>query len=301
MRRALAALPSASLLLPVILAGGGGACEQPPQPNEDGCAGAWFEAFLREGDPSAADLDCVSDALTHDALDETCVADVTIAGTLVDHESSDPVADVELVVFWDNDPSAEIDVTVTSAADGALSVEARVCAPFAYRTDRGTDEARVTTGQHVIVAPADPTVFSFRSVREGTVSLITTLLQQDIKDGTGIVFGKAAGCDGDSAVDRVQVLVRDADCKVPADFAAGYTTNRVPDVFLASTSAEGFFFAMNVPPGDWILEGYVPDGDSFRLVAQSPVTVAADEVTLADLAMGRDDGLVVPSACRSGC
>jgi hypothetical protein len=277
------------------------ACSPPPPPNEDGCAGDWFADYLREGEAPEADVSCADGALAHDAIDETCVADATIDGTLVDHESSDPVADVEIEVFLANAATGDPDQTLTSDAEGKIAVDAKVCAPFAYRTDRGNDEARVTTKQHLILAPGDPLVHDFRSVRESSVGLIKTLLQQELTEGTGIVFGKAAGCDGDSAVDRVQVIVRDADCKVPPDYAAGYTSNRVPDVFLAATSTEGFFFAMNVPPGDWILEGYVQDGDSFRVVAQTPVTVSAEEVTLADLALGRDDGLVVPPGCRGGC
>lgn len=288
--------------VPAALALAALACDPPPPPNEDGCTGEWFADFLRAGDAPAADLACVGDALgREDLVDDACTGTTTIAADLVDHESSDPVADVPLAVFFGDDAAAEPDVEISSAADGVVSFDAPQCAPLSYRTARTDEDARVTTGMHELIAPGDAPQFSFRSVRESTVGLIGFALGQELTEGTGIVFGKATGCDGDAAVDRVQVLVRDADCKVPADFAAGYTTNRVPDAFLASTSAEGFFFAMNLPPGAWVLEGYVSDGDAFRLVAAAPITIAADEVTLADLAVGRDDGLVVPPGCRGGC
>jgi hypothetical protein len=292
MRRLLAA----SLALAAL------ACDPPPPPNDDGCTGDWFADFLRAGDPTTADLQCVGDALGRDDLvDAACAQTATVAADVVDHESSDPIADVPLEVFFGDDAEDDADVDTASDTDGVVSFDAPLCAPLSYRTTRTDEDARVTVGLHELLAPGDAPQFSFRSVRESTVGLIGFALGQELTAGTGIVFGKATGCDGDAAVDRVQVIVRDADCQVPEGFAAGYTTNRVPDAFLASTSEEGFFFAMNIPPGDWTLEGYVPDGDSFRLIAAAPIAIAADEITLADLALGRDDGLVVPPACRDGC
>ena len=54
------------------------------------------------------------------------------------------------------------------------------------------------------------------------------------------------------------MVVRDADCHVSTDAYTGYFTNQLPDLFRTSTSADGVFAVLNVPPGDYTVELYAP-------------------------------------------
>jgi hypothetical protein len=130
--------------------------------------------------------------------------------------------------------------------------------------------------------------------------LVTLILGVELADENGFVFGKVAGCDGDTAVDKVQILVRNDTCSVPQSFSTGYTDNELPSGFVNATTDDGFFFASNVPPGEWTLEGYVKTTDGFRLIAAAPMAVRAREVTLVDLQIGRSDGVRTKAGCR-GC
>jgi hypothetical protein len=88
---------------------------------------------------------------------------------------------------------------------------------------------------------------------------------------------------------------------VPATYAPGYTNNELPDAFARATTPDGFYFVSNIPPGTWTLEGYVRDGESFRLVASAPLVVRAGQVSLVDLQIGRSDGIRLKAGCTSGC
>jgi hypothetical protein len=293
--------PFAFVVLPLFAALA--ACDE-PVPENNSCDGDWFVPFLANETESTSDLSCaeaLSDAAPFDAACQTTAA---LEGQIVDHQSGDPLPDIGVTVHHGDDLGAAADWTATSDADGAVAHDVPLCTPIAYVTDRGNDDARVTFGQHVILTPGDDgaaPAFDFRSVANGSISLITLILGVDLKDENGFAFGKAVGCDGDVAVEKLQVLVRDENCTVPPLFSPGYTTNELPDAFARATTADGFFFVSNVPPGTWTLEGYVTDGDSFRLVASAPMTVRAKEVTLVDLQIGRSDGVRLKANCTSGC
>lgn len=293
----------------LVLVGGviplASSCDE-PVPENNSCDGPWFEPFLAVETESTADLSCAEAEELTDAppFAETCQATVALAGQIVDHQSGDPVADIDLDVHHGDDLEAAADWSATSDDAGAVADDVPLCTPIAYVTDRGADgDARVTLGQHVIIAPNEDgdVAFDFRSVANGTLSLITLILGVDLDDQNGFIFGKAVGCDGDVAVDKLQVLVRDDSCSVPATYSPGYTSNELPDAFARSTTPDGFFFVSNIPPGTWTLEGYVRDGESFRLVASAPLVVRAGQVSLVDLQIGRSDGLRLKAGCTSGC
>lgn len=283
-------------------------CDE-PVPENNSCDGPWFAQFLAGEVESPSDLSCAQGApAAPDApspFDASCQVNAELEGQTVDHQSRDPVGDMALDVFHSNDLAADPDWSATSDEAGAVAHEVPLCSPIAYVTERSTpDEARVTFGQHVIIEPGEDgaaPAFDFRSVKNDTLGLITLILGVDLDDANGFIFGKAVGCDGDAAVEKMQVLVRDESCSVPATYSPGYTSNEIPDAFARATTADGFFFVSNIPPGDWTLEGYVTDGDSFRLVAAAPLTVRAGQVAMVDLQIGRSDGLRLKAGCTSGC
>ncbi len=280
-------------------------CKQ-PVPENNTCDGDWFSQFLADEPAPEADLSCAAGALTdEDPFDASCAVAATLDARTVDHQSKDPVGGMSVDFFAGDDLTAAPDWSATSDADGNLSHDdVPLCAPIAYVNDRNDNDSRVTVGQHVVLEPGDagaaPT-FDFRNVANGTLSLVTLILGVDLKDENGFLFGKVAGCDGDVAVDKVQILVHDDNCSVPKAFSSGYTDNELPSAFVRSTTADGFFFGVNVPPGDWTVDGYVKDGDSFRLIASAPISVKAGQVTLADLQIGRSDGLRTFTRCTGSC
>lgn len=293
-------------LLPVgltfaLAATGCGPGDGDPTPQNDaGCVEDWYVPFLGEVPAAGGDLSCYGGTLENTAPAAACLSDVTLDGRTVDHQSRNPVGNMAVEVFFDNDASGTPDLAATSDADGNLDGTVPACQPVAYRTDRGDpDEARVTLAQHKVWTNQDPILeFDFRSVATGTVNLITSPLffGVEIEAGKGMVFGKAVGCDYE-ALENLQVLVRDADCQVPDGSLVGYTTNELPDPGARATTPDGFFFGMNVPPGDWVLEMYRAVGDGFELVGAAPATVEPDGVTLVDIFVGRDDGQVMPMEC----
>jgi hypothetical protein len=117
----------------------------------------------------------------------------------------------------------------------------------------------------------------------------------------GMVFGKAIACNNDDALEGVQIIIRDDACKIPdgSESFIGYTSNKLPDPSLRTTSPDGFFFATNVPPGQWVLEMYVASGEGHRHIGSAPVLVKAVRVSLVDVRVGRDDGVVMPPECLS--
>jgi len=281
------------------------ACDDEPIPeNNDGCTDDWFAAHLGALDPASGSLACAAGGASGDAAPAfTCVEERSVPATTVDHQSGDPVPGVDVRLWFTDDHTLGANVDATSDAEAAFTEAMPTCQPFSYRTDRGAGgEARVTLAQHKVLDPAaDPFTYEFRSVSDATVNLISSPLFYgvEVEAGKGMVFGKAIGCDGE-AISNVQVLVRDASCKVPGGSLVGYTSNEIPNTLLRGTSADGYFFAVNVPAGDWVVEMYGDNGDgTFALLGSAPVSMEPDGVTLVDIKAGRSDGLHLPAACVS--
>jgi hypothetical protein len=137
------------------------------------------------------------------------------------------------------------------------------------------------------------------------VPAFSGVVVQDIAPGNGAVAGRALGCDGEP-LENAQVVVRDADCHVSTDAYTGYFTNQLPDLFRTSTSADGVFAVLNVPPGDYTVELYAPvpgraaeDPQPHVRAGSATLTLEADGATVVDLQLGHDDGLFYPAACSS--
>lgn len=275
----------------------------PAPQNDGGCVDGWEETFITDLPTRVGDVSCMGDALESPSADAACVVDVALEGQAVDHQSSSPAADIEVAFHLDDDLESTPDQTLTSTADGSIDLAAfPVCAPLAYRSEGDPSGTFPTLGQHRIYPPGAPVEADFRSVAIGTINLVTLGFGVSREEGAGMVFGKAIACNNDDALEGVQIIIRDDACKVPdgAESFVGYTSNRLPDPSLRATSNDGFFFAMNVPPGSWVLEMYEASGDGYRHIGSAPVDVVADAVSLVDVRVGRDDGVVMPPECF-GC
>jgi hypothetical protein len=275
------------------------ACREPPPENTGGCTEAWFEEIIRDDAPEAVgDLSCFeAGSLSDSPADAACQSDVTLDATVVDYQEQEPVADVTLSLFGSDDPDASGGDELTSDADGAAEATVQACTPFAYKASRA--DAMDTYGPHVVVGHETPIEKNFQSVSNGSRSIIELGLQIEISDGNGAVVGLVRGCDEEPLL-GAQVIVRDADCQVPASWVPGYFSNQIPDAFRAETSDDGVWAGMDVPPGEYVAEAYINTGDGLVLLASAPVQVRADSVTVADLHAGRSDGIKLPDSC-TGC
>jgi len=280
--------------------------EDPPEQNEDGCEGDWFTDYVGDTDPVGGDLSCWGGTLENTAMDSAKMTDIVLNGQSVDHQSSDPHPNISVDLFYGDDHNATADLNFTTdgagrSADG-LTVPA--CQAVSYIATRdGGDEAPAppTLLQHKVWdIDEDPLNYDFRSVSEGTVNLVTgpVFYSLEIEAGKGMMFGRAFDCIFESVV-NAQIVIRDADCKISTEALVGYTTNELPDPYARATTADGFYFGINIPAGDWFVDMYGQNADGgFDLLGSAPATVEPDTVTLVDVAIGRSDGLVVPMACR---
>jgi hypothetical protein len=275
----------------------------PPQ-NDAGCVDGWQDDFLGEVPAAEGDLTCFDGTLASPAPPAACQVEAGLDGTTVDHQSSDPIVAVDVELFADNDPrSGGERFCISSLADGACDGPITMCRALAYRTERqGADEAPRTLQLHKVLYedPAEDLTYDFRSVSWATVNLITSPLffGIEIEDGKGLLFGKAVGCDYE-ALANIQILLRDANCRVPEGSLVGYTASELPAPGERATTTDGFFFVMNVPPGQYTLEAYRITGDGHELIGSAPAIVEADGVGLVDVFIGRDDGQVMPEECLS--
>jgi hypothetical protein len=299
-RCSIARVVSAPLVFFTLVALIGCPTEEPPPQNDDGCVDGWQDDFLGEVPAADGDLSCFAGTLASPAPPAACQTTIPLAGQTVDHQSSDPIGRSSVDVFYDNDATGAVDLSFTSNDDGVYTGDIPACQALAYRTERAeADEAPLTLQQHKVLSPEEqPIAYDFRSVSWATVNLITSPLffGIEIEDGKGMLFGKAVGCDFE-AIANVQVLVRDANCRVPEGSLVGYTAGELPAPGERATTTDGFYFVMNVPPGDYTLEMYrVTDGGN-ALIGSAPATVEPDGVSLVDVFIGRDDGQVMPDEC----
>ena len=85
-------------------------------------------------------------------VDTSLVATVSVSGEVIDFESDDPVEEGFVDVFFGNTLSGESDSSGVSAADGSVSLDVQVCAPYSYRvyTDPALDETKVTIEKNTV-------------------------------------------------------------------------------------------------------------------------------------------------------
>jgi hypothetical protein len=274
----------------------------PVPQNDGGCTDDWIETFLVDLPTRVGDVSCMGADLNSQSAASSCVTDVPLVGRTVDHQSSNPLGNVAVSFFLGDDIDASVDESVTSNGSGDLPLGAfPVCSPIAYRATGDSASTLPTLGQHKIYPPGASVEADFRSIAQGTIALVTLGFGITSQSGMGMVFGKAIACNNDDALEGVQIIIRDDACKIPtgSESFIGYTSNKLPDPSLRTTSADGFFFATNVPPGTWTLEMVEASADGHRLIGSAPVVVKADSVSLVDVRVGRDDGVVMPPECLS--
>ncbi len=199
------------------------------------------------------------------------------------------------------------DQSATSDVTGRLTFDETIptCTPFTYRvsTDPARDETVVTIDAHQVYAPSTSTDEEFQSVSTATYAIIPSLLGVTIDDTKGSVAGTAYDCNG-NPIQGAQVIVKDADGNYPESQVVRYFENEFPVRNRTTTSEDGLWVLLNVPPGRSLeveLYGVMETGEP-QLLATSVVDVFPDSLNISSTTTGDSDGVVYPSDCvATGC
>lgn len=291
-------LPAALLLLL------GQACRE-PTPENTSCDGDWYEQFLYPAPGElVGDVSCWTPGEeVADNVDQRCQVEASVEVQVTDYQDQVPVPAASFTLYAGDSLEGE-GREVATDDDGIVTETVLMCTPTTYRSTRSAG-ALPTTGAHEVYSPEEPIEVHFQSISDGSRGLLELTFQKDVADGNGAVAGRTLGCDGEP-LENAQVILRDAECRVPTDGYTGYFTNQLPDVFRASTSADGVFAFLSVPPGSYTVEMFAPvpgrateDPQPHVLAGGAEITVEADGATVVDVQLGHTDGLFYPAACSS--
>ncbi|MEE2751716.1 MAG: carboxypeptidase-like regulatory domain-containing protein [Myxococcota bacterium] len=238
-----------------------------------------------------------------------CQQDASVTGEVKDFETDDPVEEATVEIFLaDTIPDAtSADQSALSDVTGRLTFDETIptCTPFTYRvsTDPARDETVVTIDAHQVYGPGTSKDEDFQSVSTATYAIIPSLLGVTIDDTKGSVAGTAYDCNG-NPIQGAQVIVRDSDGNYPESQVVRYFENEFPVRNRTTTSEDGLWVLLNVPPGrSQVVELYgVMESGEPQLLATSVVDVFADSLNISSTTTGDSDGVVYPSDCVvDGC
>jgi hypothetical protein len=220
-----------------------------------------------------------------------------------DFESENPVFDATAEVWFDNVVEGTPDKVVNSSkVDGIAVFDALpTCTPFAYRvsTDPDLAETRVTISSNKIFGATTPIEDSFTSVSSTTYNLIPSLLGITVQPGKSIIAGTFYDAD-EKAIEGAQVVVYDVETgDIPEGYQVHYFQEEFPAKGQKTTSPDGLWVAINLPPGTLRVEawGRVGDGE-LSLLGATVVRSYADSINLSNIFAGYGDGVWYPLDCR---
>jgi len=262
-------------------------------------------------EPVFGNLSCVGDTLTTESAATGCVGQRTMQGTVRDFQLDDPVDDAMVELFQNDSTATPPEVIVETDANGMFTApDIMACQPFTYRvsTDEALGETKVTIEAHEVMPNEGPTVspsVELNSVSSVTYALIPNLLGISPDPAKGIVAGGAYDCNGEN-IQGLRVIIHDGSCgttgNVPGDVISKYFVDDFPSRTQFSTSEDGLWILLEVPPGDWTIDGYVSDGaDGYTKVASTQLNVVADSINISSLYSGISDGVKMPEQCLTAC
>ena len=271
-----------------------------------GEGGGLFEDFINVTDPPVGDLSCLTGTLGTESPAEGCIAQRSMAGTVLEFQDDYPVDEAQVELFFADGIFGAADDTVTTDANGVFNAEVNTCAPFTYRisTDPVLDATKVTIESHDVLphkGAINPVSHELNSVSSTTYALIPTLLGVSPNVEKGIVAGRAYDCAGEN-LEGLQVMIEGASGNIPEGVVAKYFRDDFPNRNQPYTSDDGLWILMDVPTGDWLVKGYVADGlGGHTLVAQTELKVLADSINISSIYSGISDGVKMPVDCLSAC
>lgn len=261
-----------------------------------------FDSIVYVDTVPTGDMACFAEGYT-DAWAEQSVAadavtDISIAGSVIDFETDEPVADASIEVYYSNTVYGAPDQSYTSDGAGNFSGTVPSCTPYAYRVstdpDLGATKVTIEASQ---IDGLTATGSEYNSVSIDTYNVIPALLGISPDVDKGIVAGTAYDCAGEP-LEFAQIVVTDADGNIPESEVVRYFVDSFPSRLQEWTSEDGLFVVVNIPEGDWTVNMYVADGNGGHLLmAQSPVKVFADSINISSVYTSFGDGVRYPESC----
>lgn len=264
-----------------------------------------FEDFVNTTDAYVGDTVCF-DGTTW--IDQTpgagCTSDVTVSGTVSDFQQDEPVPGASMNVWLSDDINAAPDLSFDVDSNGAGTITVPACTPMGYETYTPEEwqETVDTYEVHQVYgwSSAGTDTDTWNSVSVATSRLIPSLLGLEWSPGTAIIAGTAYDCNEDP-IQHAQVFIHDASGAIPADLAVRYFANGLPNSDQPDTNDDGLWSAINVPPGEWIVEMWVYDGAAPMLLGTTNLTMEPDSVVISNIYTGIDDGVYLPASCLEAC
>ncbi len=294
---ALTALPACS----------GGTAAKDDTATSDSGSGNPMDAFVNTTSTYVGDTTCYNgDGVSW--LQQTpatgCTGDMTVSATVSDFQQDLPVADAS-VYFWSNDDiNSTPDMSFDVDANGAGSITVPACTALGYETytPAAWEETVNTYEVHQVYEwdASGATTDTWNSVSVATSRLIPSLLGLEWESGTAIIAGTAYDCNM-GKIQHAQVYIHDADGNVPPDLAVRYFANNLPNSDQPDTNDDGLWSAINVPPGDWIVEMWVWDGTQYLMMGSTHLTMEPDSVVISNIYTGIEDGVYLPASCLATC
>jgi hypothetical protein len=237
------------------------------------------------------------------SVDPAKVVSMSIAGVVNDFDDEEPPDYVEYIearLWYDDVSDGPPDVAELADESGAVELTAPSCQPLSYLTypDPALDKARPTYKAHQVYGYSLGTFDAeFISVSNDTYNVIPAILGVPIKDGTSIIAGTAFDCSREpdtlsevdaGKIEGAQVVVRNLDGSKPDGVAVRYFVENFPDRDQTSTSADGLWAAVNVPPGEIRVEMWGKVGGADVLLGVTEFTSYPNSINIANIFAGYD-------------
>ena len=275
-----------------------------------GGGGGDIADYINVTDAPVGNLSCFSaaDGLGTESAAPGCVGERQMSGSVVDFQEGDPVDEATVELFFGDSitDSSPPDVVYESDPNGLFTGSVMACSPFTYRvsTDPALELTKVTIESHDVMPNEGPTIAAsheLNSVSSVTYALIPNLLGLSPDVTKGIVAGRAYDCDGQN-LEGAQVVVHDGAGNIPEGVVVKYFVDEFPSRSQFSTSADGLWIIMDVPEGNWTVDGYVADGmGGHSLVASTQLRVLPDSINISSIYTGISDGIKMPEQCLTSC
>lgn len=241
----------------------------------------------------------------------SCIADLTVNGTIEDFESEDPVPDATVQLWLADSISGAVDETTVSDGDGTFVFEeTQSCRPFAYGTSTPIkwEATKDTYEVHQVFGYAESGASDeiFNSVSDATSKIIPALIGVEWDQSTGIIAGTAYDCDV-NPVEYAQVFIHDGNGGIPATGDVFYFSESGGTSLPTSLDAQphsntnGLWVAVNVPTGTWTAEMWGWDGAAHVLMGATVLEISAGSINISNIYTGISDGVWYPDSCLAAC
>ena len=276
----------------------------------NGGGGGNIADYINVTDAPEGDLSCYSaaDGLGTESAAPGCVGERQMSGSVLDFQEDDPVDEATVELFFGDaiTGSSPPDAVYESDPNGLFTGSVMACSPFTYRvsTDPALELTKVTIESHDVMPNEGPTIAAshvLNSVSSVTYALIPNLLGLSPDVTKGIVAGRAYDCGGNN-LKGLQVVVHDGAGNIPEGVVVKYFVDDFPKRDQPYTSEDGLWIIMDVPEGNWTVDGYVADGmGSHSLVASTQLRVLPDSINISSIYTGLSDGIKMPEQCLTSC